>query len=74
MTTPPFFTWLRNTFYMANKKVLRSLPARNVWAGTVFVKKCVPLQEIWRITIIAWTGGASISDMACQELIMSPSR
>ena len=27
--TPLFFTWLRNTFYMAYKKVLRSLPARN---------------------------------------------
>jgi hypothetical protein len=26
---PLFFTWLRNTFYMAYKKVLRSLPARN---------------------------------------------
>ena len=26
---PLFFTWLRNTFYMAIKKVLRSLPARN---------------------------------------------
>ena len=39
-----------------------------------FWKKCVPLQEIWRITIIAWTGGASISNMACQELIMSLSR
>ena len=41
MTYPLFFTWLRNTIYMAIKKVLRSLPARIAWGGADWGKNKV---------------------------------